>query len=86
VVEEGQIMQSTTERPILADSIAHDPTELTACESAIDVQVQLDKALGLMDVFSHRNKELAREVLIIALQKHRLMMEKMGWNGSSDRK
>lgn len=77
-------MQSVTERPIQASSSPVDPTELLACESAKEVQDQLDKALGLMDVFSHRNKELAREVLVIALQKHRLMMEKMGWQGSSD--
>jgi hypothetical protein len=76
-------MQSVTALPVPASSAPPDPTELLACESALEVQVQLDKALSLMDVFSHRNKELAREVLVIALQKHRLMMEKMGWQGSS---
>jgi hypothetical protein len=79
-------MQSFIERPVPASSAPLDSTELLACESAIEVQVQLDKALGLMDVFSHRNKELAREVLVIALQKHRLMMEKMGWQESSSQR
>ena len=79
---EGHSMQSITESSALVSSAQPDSADLLASQSAVEVQVQLGKAIGLMDVFSHRNKERAREALVIALQKHRQMMERMGWRRS----